>query len=75
MKKPETCRGYYYVNLSADRKYSYNMWTNDKLDLMLFERGLIFETKEEVIAEAEISLKAIKMRRLNKDAILNHEKE
>ena len=65
--KPKVGEEYCFADLTVGKMYSLDIWTGDKYDQMLFDRNLIFKTKEECIKETKSLLKAIKLKRLNTD--------
>ena len=51
--KPKHGNCYFIADITSVTYYTQHIWSNDVVDRTLFERGLIYKTKEEAIAKAK----------------------
>jgi len=51
--KPEVEEEYYTVDFMQDDWCGYNLWYGDNIDNNLYNRGLVFKTKEEAVKKAK----------------------
>lgn len=58
--KPKNGETYYTPSLGNIDSYCSKYWTNDPNDIRLFDRGLVFKTKEEAVECTEKMLEVIK---------------